>query len=297
MSIRIDGTNTTANPGITGGDVDTGLQFGTDEVSIVTGGTDRVTVDSSGNVDIGSGNIALNADGSATFSGDVQTGDQLLLPAITGTTQEAFSVSRGSGATLDHTAVRINYLYTSSTSPFAITLQNTGAGTASTMYEINENGDHLIGGTLPASPNITLNAGGSAYFAGTIQAPGLNRSASAGSALKMIGDQITVDTSSIRFKKDVEDIEESYAVNVLKNARPVWFRSKHDSDDSSHSYWGFIAEEIAAVEPRLCDFEDGEPYSVEYAKFSPILLKLIQMQEQRIEALEAKLAALEGGTN
>jgi hypothetical protein len=47
MSIRIDGTNTTANPGITGGDADTGLQFGTDEISFVTGGTERVNVDNS----------------------------------------------------------------------------------------------------------------------------------------------------------------------------------------------------------------------------------------------------------
>jgi|11_taG_2_1085331.scaffolds.fasta_scaffold46138_3 hypothetical protein len=42
MPIRIDGTNTAANPGITGTDADTGLQFGTDEVKIVTGGTDRI---------------------------------------------------------------------------------------------------------------------------------------------------------------------------------------------------------------------------------------------------------------
>ncbi len=53
MSIRIDGTNTSANPGITGADTDTGLQFGTDEVSIVTGGSERVKVDSSGRVAIG----------------------------------------------------------------------------------------------------------------------------------------------------------------------------------------------------------------------------------------------------
>ena len=53
MSIRIDGTNTTANPGITGADTDTGLQFGTDEVKVVTGGSDRVTVDSSGQCGIG----------------------------------------------------------------------------------------------------------------------------------------------------------------------------------------------------------------------------------------------------
>jgi hypothetical protein len=53
MTIRIDGNNTTANPGITGGDADTGLQFGTDEVKVVTGGSDRMTVNSAGNVGIG----------------------------------------------------------------------------------------------------------------------------------------------------------------------------------------------------------------------------------------------------
>ena len=61
MSIRIDGTNTTANPGITGGDADTGLQFGTDEIQFVTGGTARVTVDSTGGLDAG----AFTVDGSA----------------------------------------------------------------------------------------------------------------------------------------------------------------------------------------------------------------------------------------
>ena len=53
MTIRIDGTNTAANPGITGTDTDTGLQFGTDEVNIVTSGSTAVTVDSSQRVGIG----------------------------------------------------------------------------------------------------------------------------------------------------------------------------------------------------------------------------------------------------
>ena len=53
MSIRIDGTNTTANPGITGSDTDTRQQFGTNEVKVVTDGSDRVTVDSSGRALIG----------------------------------------------------------------------------------------------------------------------------------------------------------------------------------------------------------------------------------------------------
>lgn len=53
MTVKINGTNTAANPGITSADTDTGVQFGSDEVSIVTGGTARATVDSSGNLGVG----------------------------------------------------------------------------------------------------------------------------------------------------------------------------------------------------------------------------------------------------
>jgi len=68
MAIRIDGTNTTANPGITGADADTGLQFGTDEVKIVTGGTDAVTVDASQRVGIGTTSVdeLLHVEGAAS---------------------------------------------------------------------------------------------------------------------------------------------------------------------------------------------------------------------------------------
>jgi len=59
MTIRIDGTNTAANPGITGTDTDTGLQFGTDEVNIVTGGSTRATVDSSGVLNVSSGDLRV----------------------------------------------------------------------------------------------------------------------------------------------------------------------------------------------------------------------------------------------
>ena len=53
MTVKIDGTNTVANPAFTGADTDTGLQCGTNELNLVTGGTERVKVDSSGNVGIG----------------------------------------------------------------------------------------------------------------------------------------------------------------------------------------------------------------------------------------------------
>ena len=55
MTVKIDGTNTEANPAFTGADTDTGLQCGTDELKLVTGGTERIRVDSSGQVILGHG--------------------------------------------------------------------------------------------------------------------------------------------------------------------------------------------------------------------------------------------------
>ena len=83
MTIRIDGTNTTTNPGITGADTDTGLQFGTDEVNLLTGGTTRATVQSDGDILLGTtanhtfirpyeastGNLIISSDQGATGTG------------------------------------------------------------------------------------------------------------------------------------------------------------------------------------------------------------------------------------
>lgn len=55
MALKLNGTNSVAAPAYAGADADTGLQCGTDELKLVTGGTARLTVDSSGNVDIAGG--------------------------------------------------------------------------------------------------------------------------------------------------------------------------------------------------------------------------------------------------
>jgi hypothetical protein len=53
MTVKIDGTNTVANPAFTGADTDTGLQCGTNELKLVTGGTARATIDDSGRLMLG----------------------------------------------------------------------------------------------------------------------------------------------------------------------------------------------------------------------------------------------------
>ena len=64
MGTKITGTNTAAAPGVTGDDTDTGLFYGTNEIGFSTGGTSRLTLDSSGNLNIpnDSGKIQFGTD-------------------------------------------------------------------------------------------------------------------------------------------------------------------------------------------------------------------------------------------
>ena len=103
--------------------------------------------------------------------------------------------------------------------------------------------------------------------------------------------------SSIKYKTNVETLQDSYADSIL-NCRPVWYQSTSDYDNKEWGYWGFIAEEVAEIDPRLCLFaknEDGglEPEGVQYDRFVPHLLNLLKRQKEQIEAMEARLSALE----
>ena len=53
MATKIHGTNTAAAPGITGDDTDSGLFYGTDQVSVSTAGTERFRVGSAGQLGVG----------------------------------------------------------------------------------------------------------------------------------------------------------------------------------------------------------------------------------------------------
>jgi hypothetical protein len=121
--------------------------------------------------------------------------------------------------------------------------------------------------------------------------------------------QIYRSTSSSKYKTDIETLENAYSEALLE-CRPVWYRSTCESDNPSHSWWGFIAEEVAAIDPRLVHWKtvqvnydekgsavetpcDPEPEGVAYDRFVPHLLNLVKRQKEQIEAMEARLSALE----
>ena len=76
MPIKINGTNTAANPSITGDDTDTGIVYGSDQIDFSTGGSSKVTLNGS-NLGVGvtnpsqklqlSGNILVPSGGNLYF--------------------------------------------------------------------------------------------------------------------------------------------------------------------------------------------------------------------------------------
>ena len=122
-------------------------------------------------------------------------------------------------------------------------------------------------------------------------------------------------TSSLKYKKDVETMSDSYADDILK-LRPVWYRSKCDGDNPTHGYWGFIAEEVALIDERLVFWKteeytdvlnketgeteqvatplaEPEADGVQYDRMTPHIINLLQRQDATIKALEARVTALE----
>lgn len=100
-------------------------------------------------------------------------------------------------------------------------------------------------------------------------------------------------TSSIKYKTDIEDVELSYSEALVYGSRPVWYRSLCEDDPDENSYWGFIAEEVAELDPRMVHWGADGPEGVQYDRYVVHLVNVIQQQKQQLDALEARLAALE----
>jgi hypothetical protein len=120
-------------------------------------------------------------------------------------------------------------------------------------------------------------------------------------------------SSSLKYKKDIENLDSSIVDNAIDGLRPVWYRTKNPEGDdkSTWSHVGLIAEEVDSVEPRLVKYktvevsinENGErietqlenpvPEDVDYARLSVVLLSEVKTQRVKIASLEARLEALE----
>lgn len=310
MSITINGTTgvsgvdgTAATPAVQGGDSNTGVFFpAADTVAITTGGTERMRVDSSGNVGIGTSSPASKLDVSSTNN----------IITSTGTGGFGAFYARGSGT-------NPAYLFMGNTTEGELARLTTGTGgiltfsngnAATERMRIDSNGKVLVGRTtayndgsigtpvFQSTSSTGAYAGGafiSASTSATTQIGFVNPNGTVGS-ISSTGTATAYATSSdYRLKENVQPM--TGALDTIAQLNPVTYNWKVDGSDGQ----GFIAHELQAVVPDCVTGEkdavddEGNPkhQGVDTSFLVATLVKGMQEQQQMIQELTARIAALE----
>lgn len=134
------------------------------------------------------------------------------------------------------------------------------------------------------APNLATTAGAlAAAICWTVTTGEFQRDTNAGGCLVSAG----------RYKHDIETLKP--ALPTVMAIRPVSF-VYNDNVGVAGSQVGFIAEEVARVEPRLVGFNpDGEAQSVRYMQLTSVLTKAIQELKADNDNLRAEIARVAAG--
>ena len=97
-----------------------------------------------------------------------------------------------------------------------------------------------------------------------------------------------VDASDVAYKKDIVDI--NYGLDTIKKLKPRTYKMKSDDEQQI----GFVAQELELDIPEIVNGEDGSK-GVAYGQLTAVLTKAIQEQQTQIEALQSEINTLKGG--
>jgi hypothetical protein len=106
--------------------------------------------------------------------------------------------------------------------------------------------------------------------------------------------------SDIRYKENIRDLDDG--LDVVMALKPRKFDWKEGKGADTKNARGFIAQEFETVFPDLIDTwkdeapEGEEPYKSVRADLIPVLVKAIQEQQALITQLQADVAALKGAS-
>jgi len=301
--IAIDGRNA-STPGLCEkGDVDTGIFWpAANSLSVATGGTERMRIDSSGRVGIGatSPSVALDVQ-AASGASRINVG--------TGSVAGDHGVNVVSGGANNDYGVFFNgsmALGSNTTAGTQLKIGSNGSETtfqtltfhtdASERMRIDSSGQLLIGctGQTGDAPNsdgflfqqignvkIRVNSDGQAcqqYYSptgGTSSPVGSITVGASSTAFNTSSDQ--------RLKENIADADDAGSkVDAIQVRQFDWIA------DGSHQDYGMVAQELQSVAPEAVtgDGDSDEIMGVDYSKLVPMLVKEIQSLRARVAQLE-----------
>lgn len=367
MAVNIQGDNSAASPAFTGGDTDTGVRMGTNELSLVTGGTNRVNVDSSGNVGVGEASpsttlhvtgantssrgqfcvegsssadarISLYRDGT-DFIGAIQTSsDSVNIAVETGhairfVTNNSNRLQVLDGGNIQFGANVVNRASENCTTFGGMTtfsdLDKNGAA-------INNNGRFIGTQSSQGLTSIVLYQRGTAttqymmeFFRKQVQSGGDNSYDFVGSITTNFSNTSFNTGSDYRLKENIINL--TGAIDRVKQLQPRRFNFIKDPGNTvdgfvAHEAQTVVPESITGTKDEVADFgnvldqdnvviesdvrqpeelPEGETWvktgtkpvyqAIDQSKLVPLLTAALQEAIIKIETLETKVAALEGG--
>lgn len=262
--------------------------------------TERVRIDSTGNVGIGTTTptrqVQIYGSGQATAAltdagntgGTLMISDSGAAAGNGGALTFSASVSNGQMAQAAIKTLLQNGA-SNGASDLAFSTRNAPADTALTeRVRISSAGCVEINMVTCGTGGV-LNTTGKLFFTGLTASSGTPNSVCINSSTKEVTENgaLTCTTSSRAFKTRIAPLAFS-ATNMLMALNPAQFAYR---DQTDRLRWGFIAEEVSAVDKRFGDAFDkgGVPRSLDQNAILAVAVKTIQEQQVRIEKLEARV--------
>ena len=238
-------------------------------MTFYTSGSERMRIDTSGNVGIGTSSPAarLHLTGAVAST----TRPAVYLENTTASTGRTWYISANDGGPLGFVDVTANL----------------------ERMRIDSSGRVQIGNTTGTD---TFNVFGTAYISGATYINDVVTNTTANAAngyYNTTNGRCFRSTSSLKYKTDVKDAP--WGLNEVLKLRPVTYKSKSETDGDK-VFGGLIAEEVDAA--GLTEFvqyaDDGTPDALAYGHMVSLCIKAIQEQQEQINALKAEVAKLKG---
>jgi hypothetical protein len=178
----------------------------------------------------------------------------------------------------------------------------TGRMTITNTGQVNITPNNTVGLRIDSSTSAEtfIIAANNSNFQIRHPAAGVEIFNSAGTAIRVIADTGGVSLaagatawaaiSDERLKTDLSEIENGLAKTA--SLRAVTGRYISDSEDTRRSF--LIAQDVEAVLPEAVEASDSDELGLRYTEVIPLLVAALKESKERIETLEAKVAALEG---
>jgi hypothetical protein len=274
--------------------------------------SERMRIDSSGNVGIGTGTTS---------------NVRLTSSAATGSWAGTFYANSGGASTTGLNVYGLSFggNYSGGSAEVNIVYGSAGAGldfssyngtTVTPRMRLDSSGNLLVGTTsslarltvVSSTADVTskgvqvnnsagtellaIRSEGAFFTGGAAASPYNSTTASAANVFIASTGQLQRSTSSIKYKTAVNDA--THGLADLLALRPVTYKGKSKSDGEK-IFGGLIAEEVH--EAGLTEFvqyaDDGSPDALAYGNMVSLCIKAIQQQQALIQNLTTRLTALE----